>query len=149
MDKDYVTLDDPDHFERVVTPHGIGYRTKRYPGPIAIDALPPISLGEGQDPPAGKINPDYKEQPNNPRKCVECGKLHDTVWEDSRTGERIEELSKCKDCLLGRIWKDEELVQVTLDHDPLPRTENHYRKMAQDLKESQKLYNQKLSQATE
>jgi len=40
-----------------------------------------ISLGDGEDPPAGLINPDYKQQPSNPRKCVQCGKTHDTIKE--------------------------------------------------------------------
>lgn len=65
----------------------------------------PISLGDSQDPPAGLINPDYKQQPSNPRKCIECGTIHDCIVENTMTGERIEELSKCKDCfMLGVKW---------------------------------------------
>lgn len=59
-----------------------------------------IPLGDGEDPPAHKINPDYKQQPSNSKKCFECGKMHDTIIEDMRTGERLEELDKCKDCLM-------------------------------------------------
>jgi hypothetical protein len=55
----------------------------------------------GIDPPAGLINPDYKQQPGNSRKCVECGKQHDTIVEDTRTGERLSEIDKCKDCLMS------------------------------------------------
>lgn len=58
-----------------------------------------ISLGDGENPPAEVINPEYKQQPSNPRKCVECGKRHDTIVEDTRTGERLSEIEKCKDCL--------------------------------------------------
>lgn len=63
-----------------------------------------ISLEDGQDPPSGLINPDYKQQPSNPRKCVECGNTHDTIIENTMTGERIEELSKCKDCLFKNCF---------------------------------------------
>jgi hypothetical protein len=60
----------------------------------------------GIDPPPGLINPDYKQQPSNPRKCLECGKTHDTIVENTMTGERLEELNKCKDCMLfGSIRK--------------------------------------------
>lgn len=55
----------------------------------------------GIDPPAGLINPDYKQQPGNSRKCIECGKMHDTIVEDTRTGERLSEIEKCKDCLMS------------------------------------------------
>jgi hypothetical protein len=67
----------------------------------------------GIEPPAGLINPDYKQQPGNSRKCVECGKQHDTIVEDTRTGERLEELSKCKDCMLFGIFNPIK-QQVTL-----------------------------------
>lgn len=53
----------------------------------------------GIDPPSGLINPDYKQQPGNSRKCVECGKTHDTIVENTMTGERIKEIEKCVDCL--------------------------------------------------
>jgi len=59
-----------------------------------------IELGDGLNPSSGYINPDYKKKPSNPRKCVQCGKTHDTIVENTMTGERIEELSKCKDCML-------------------------------------------------
>lgn len=57
-----------------------------------------VPLGEGQDPISGLINPDYKQQLGNSRKCVECGKIHDTIVENTMTGERIKEIHKCKDC---------------------------------------------------
>lgn len=65
-----------------------------------------ITLCDGEDPPARLINPDYKQQPGNSRKCVECGKTHDTIIEDMRTGDRIEEIDKCTDCLMsGCVFK--------------------------------------------
>lgn len=63
-----------------------------------------IQLGDGQDPPVGLINPDYKQQPSNPRKCIECGKIHDTIVENRMTGERVEEIEKCKDCLFKNCF---------------------------------------------
>jgi len=57
-------------------------------------------LIEGKDPPAGRINPDYKHQPTNPRRCVTCNKWHDCIIENMMTGERIEELKNCKDCIM-------------------------------------------------
>ncbi len=61
----------------------------------------PICLGDGRDPPAGLINPDYKQQPINTRKCVVCGNVHDSIIENTMTGERIEELDTCKDCFMS------------------------------------------------
>jgi len=58
----------------------------------------------GIDPPSGLINPDYKQQPGNSRKCIECGKQHDTIVEDMRTGERLKEIDKCKDCLFKNCF---------------------------------------------
>jgi hypothetical protein len=58
------------------------------------------SLSEGIDPPAHKINPDYVQQTGNPRKCIQCDKLHDTIVEDMQTGNRLEELEKCRDCMM-------------------------------------------------
>lgn len=64
-----------------------------------------IPLGDGDNPPAERINPDYKQQPSNPRKCIACGKIHDCIVENMMTGERIEEIDKCKDCLMaGAKW---------------------------------------------
>jgi hypothetical protein len=57
-------------------------------------------LVEGIDPPAGKINPDYVQQPSNPRICETCGKWHDFIIENTMTGERIEELKNCKECIM-------------------------------------------------
>ncbi len=62
-------------------------------------------LTEGVDPPAGLINPDYVQQPTNPRKCFTCQKIHDCIVENTMTGERIEELKDCKDCIMGRCFK--------------------------------------------
>lgn len=58
------------------------------------------ALTECINAPVGKINQDYKKQPSNPRKCIECGRMHDTIIEDTTTGERIEETDKCKFCLI-------------------------------------------------
>lgn len=33
------------------------------------------------------------------RKCIDCGKWHNTVIEDSNTKEILEYLDKCKDCI--------------------------------------------------
>lgn len=62
------------------------------------------SYFEGIDPPSEKINSEYQQQPSNPRKCVECGKTHDTIVEDTMTGERLEEIQKCKDCILKNVF---------------------------------------------
>jgi hypothetical protein len=37
----------------------------------------------------------------NTRKCIECGKMHDCIIKNMMTGERTEELKKCKDCLMS------------------------------------------------
>src|SRR5215510_8486494 len=62
---------------------------------------------DGMDPPPSVINPDYKPQPSNPRKCISCGKMHDTIFEDQMTGERIHEIAQCKDCFFTRVFKFE------------------------------------------
>lgn len=54
----------------------------------------------GVDPPAERLDKDYVEGPRNPRKCVNCGKVHDCIVENSYTGERLTEIDKCKDCLM-------------------------------------------------
>lgn len=56
----------------------------------------------GEHPPAGLINPDYKQRPSNPRKCATCGKMHDSIIEYRRTGEKVEEIERCPNCLF--IW---------------------------------------------
>lgn len=56
-----------------------------------------------KDPPAEFTNANYKQQPGNPRKCVKCGKMHDTIVEDTSTGERLIKIDKCKDCLIYGI----------------------------------------------
>lgn len=64
-----------------------------------------IPIVDGDNPAAYKVNPDYKQQPSNPRKCVQCHETHDTIVENTMTGERIEELEKCKICLMaGTKW---------------------------------------------
>lgn len=65
----------------------------------------PIPLVDALDPPA-KINPDYIQQPGNSRKCILCGKMHDTIVENTMTGERIEELVKCYRCLMEGYFDD-------------------------------------------
>ena len=57
-------------------------------------------LMQGLDPPSERINPDYKQQPSNPRRCEQCNKVHDCIIENTMTGERIEELKMCKDCIM-------------------------------------------------
>lgn len=61
-------------------------------------------LLQGLDPPGEVINPDYREQPRNPRRCLVCNKWHDLIIENSYTGERIEELDKCKDCFMWGVF---------------------------------------------
>jgi|SRR6185312_4481974 len=71
----------------------------------------------GIDPPVGKINPDYEEQPGNSRKCIQCAKMHDTIVEDTRTGERLSEIDKCKDCLMSVCkfnWRSDKVELQTL-----------------------------------
>ena len=65
-----------------------------------------IHLGDGENPPANVINPEYKQQPSNHRKCAECGTIHDTIVEDMKTGARIEEINKCKDCLFKNCFSE-------------------------------------------
>jgi len=36
------------------------------------------------------------------RECVNCGKMHDTVFQNSYTGERLEELDKCYECIMSK-----------------------------------------------
>lgn len=59
----------------------------------------PNPLDQGEDPPSGLINPEYKKQPSSLRKCIECGKWHDTIIENMNSGERIKEIEKCQDCI--------------------------------------------------
>ena len=56
------------------------------------------------NPPAHRLDSEYKQQPGNSRKCIECGKMHDTIVEDTRTGERLSEIDKCKDCLFKNCF---------------------------------------------
>ena len=70
-------------------------------------------MNDGIDPSDTVSYPDYKEQQRKSRKCIECGKNHDTIIENMKTGERVEEMQKCKDCLLFpkllavyEIWKN-------------------------------------------
>lgn len=37
MNKDYITLDDTEYFDIIVTENGVVYKPKNYPEPIAID----------------------------------------------------------------------------------------------------------------
>ncbi len=52
------------------------------------------------------INENYKEQPRNLRKCIECENIHDCIIENTMTGERIEEIDKCKDCLFKNCFME-------------------------------------------
>jgi hypothetical protein len=38
------------------------------------------------------------------RPCIECGKSHDTGWED-KSGAIIERLDKCYDCIMNELFK--------------------------------------------
>jgi len=77
-----------------------------------------IPLGDGENPPAHKINPDYVQQPGNPRRCIICNKMHDYIVENTMTGERMSEIDECYDC----FWKDAytfkpitEQINLTID----------------------------------
>jgi hypothetical protein len=39
------------------------------------------------------------DPPSIPRPCIECGKMHDTGWQDMKTGAMLERFDKCADCL--------------------------------------------------
>lgn len=47
----------------------------------------------------------------NSRHCIKCGKIHDTIIEDTTTKERLEELEKCHSCILNECsfdwWTDQ------------------------------------------
>lgn len=51
---------------------------------------------------------------SNSRKCIKCGKLHDTVIEDTATKERLEELEKCQSCILSECSFDWLTDQIEL-----------------------------------
>lgn len=76
------------------------------------ESLMTIPLIDDHYPPTHKINPDYKQQPGNTRKCEQCGKTHDTIVEDMRTGERVEEFSNCKSCLFSGAFSQTPLSQL-------------------------------------
>lgn len=58
------------------------------------------------------------------RVCPECGNSHNTVIEDTRTGEIIERLDKCRGCFLGfgpkGTMKDRPCIkeQILLNEEP-------------------------------
>lgn len=65
------------------------------------EIIKPKSMSFGAiDSPEALINPEYKQQPGNSRKCIQCGKMHDTIVENTMTGERLSQIEKCKDCLI-------------------------------------------------
>jgi len=50
------------------------------------------------------------------RKCIECGKMHDTGLQDMKTGEMIERFDKCYDCFMKNAYSFKEITeQVVLD----------------------------------
>ena len=63
-----------------------------------------VPLGDVAEPPAGKINPDYIQQPSNPRRCSTCSKWHDLIVENTSTGERLKEIDKCYDCFFEKAY---------------------------------------------
>jgi hypothetical protein len=74
-------------------------------------------LFDGIDPPSGKINPDYVEQPRNMRKCTICGKMHDLILENTKTGERIEEMENCYQCSMEKWFKPKILTEQVMLHE--------------------------------
>lgn len=68
------------------------------------------------DPPPTKINPDYIEQPENSRRCIQCNKWHDTIFENRMTGERVLECDKCQECIMSKYLFKQITSQVVL-HD--------------------------------
>ena len=59
------------------------------------------------------------------RKCVECGKMHDTVVQDTFSGERLEELDKCRDCIMSKCTFNPIKTQITLEDLPSSIDESH------------------------
>lgn len=52
--------------------------------------------------------PDYplRYPPSAPsfvRACIECGKMHDTGWQDMKTGAMLERFDRCVDCF-HKAW---------------------------------------------
>ena len=52
------------------------------------------------------------------RKCIECGKMHDTVVQNSYTGEREEELDKCYQCIMSKCTFNPIKTHITLEDLP-------------------------------
>lgn len=38
------------------------------------------------------------------RACIECGKIHDTGWQDTETGAMIERIDRCYDCFMKSLF---------------------------------------------
>jgi hypothetical protein len=59
------------------------------------------------------------------RKCIECGKMHDTVVQNNYTGERLKELDKCRDCIMSKCAFNPIKTQITLQDLPASIDEYH------------------------
>ncbi len=49
------------------------------------------------------------------RKCIECGKMHDTVLEDTSDGSVWDEFDSCYQCLMKSSFKLENLPSIRLE----------------------------------
>ncbi len=49
------------------------------------------------------------------RKCIECGKMHDTVIQNNFTGERLNELETCRDCIMSKCSFNPIKTHITLE----------------------------------
>lgn len=90
----------------------------------------------GIDPPSERLNANYKQQTVNPRKCTKCGKMHDMIVEDTKTGERLNEIEKCKDCLMGSSSFNFHTHQLQLKAEDIEKLETEM--MQQELSRLQK-----------
>ncbi len=59
------------------------------------------------------------------RKCIECGKMHDTVVQNSYTRKRIKELEKCRDCIMSKCTFNPIKTHITLPDLPASIDEYH------------------------
>ena len=49
------------------------------------------------------------------RKCIECGKMHDTGLQDMQTGEMVDRFDKCYNCFMKNAYSIKEVhEQVNL-----------------------------------
>jgi len=87
---------------------------------------------EGIDPPSHALR--VPECISEPRPCIECGKMHDTGFQDMRTGEMMKRLDKCYDCFMKTAYHIVPIKeQVMLDE----TDDKNIEKLKQCLKEAE------------